>query len=63
MIGMIISGCCNNCPHIDLDLDSKGMWTGEHLIKQYSLCCTHEKVCGRLEKEQQTHPLQPGEDC
>jgi len=53
MISLKVSGCCNECREIDLELDH--FWYGPQ--KVYTLHCAHEKVCGRLEEEQRAEIL------
>lgn len=59
MVELKITGCCNHCPHIDLDLrkadfssfdDNLFLYSDGNLFL-YSISCIHEKVCGMLEKE------------
>ena len=47
MVSLTISGCCNGCPYIELNLQH---YFGDAL-KYYELHCEHASVCSRLEKE------------
>ena len=47
MISLKITGCCADCRFIDLDL----RWAEYLGGKVYCLKCTHEDICGKLEKE------------
>lgn len=45
MIELIIEGCCKNCSHINLSL--------RRFAGIYWVECSHQEVCGKLEKEEQ----------
>ena len=47
MIELRISGCCEDCEHIELELN----YYYADRLKQYLLHCTHEEVCGDLRRE------------
>ena len=49
MIELQISGCCENCEHIELELDYYYM----NRTRQYILHCRHEDVCGDLKQEKE----------
>ena len=51
MVELKISGCCNRCPHIELDMRKADLSFFTDNRYHYSISCIHEKVCGLLEKE------------
>ena len=59
MVAMTISGCCNECEWIELDLDDRCFVLDGKRQHYYTLSCVHEKVCGRLEEEARRRALKP----
>lgn len=51
MISLSISGVCNGCENIDLQLAEREFFLGDKMIKQYELMCRHSSVCGKLLEE------------
>ena len=45
MIELIIEGCCKDCRYKDLSF--------HHIADIYWIECSHQEVCGKLEKEEQ----------
>lgn len=51
MVELNITGCCDDCPHIELDMKRTTIPLNCERLILYSISCIHEKVCGKLEKE------------
>ena len=47
-----LTGCCKDCPHIDLNTDSADIFAGNKCVyREMSISCAHEEVCGALKSE------------
>lgn len=55
MIELKITGCCDGCQHIELNLKEAvlPLMSGDYHV--YTLKCVHEKVCGAFAREQEAN--------
>lgn len=62
MIALSISGCCNGCEYIQLELNQERIEVTGHFYPKPSLCCIHAPVCGFLAEERSKHPMRPDKE-
>lgn len=52
MIELTLTGCCKECPHIDLCTEVSDFYADGSVIKHtVRVSCSHEQVCGKRQAE------------
>ena len=58
MIKLIMEGCCESCPYIELNLER--IWADKN---HYNIRCVHSCVCGNLKEEKEKEENSRGKHC
>ena len=52
MIELTLTGCCKECPHIDLCTEMSDVYADDTVIQRtVRVSCSHEQVCGKRQAE------------
>lgn len=60
MIELTLTGCCKECPHIDLCTEMSDVYANDSVIQRtVRVSCSHEQVCGKRQAELKNERSEP----
>lgn len=60
MIELKLTGCCKECPHIDLNTEVTDVYADGTVIQRtVRVSCSHEQVCGERQAELKNERSEP----